>query len=130
MRNRPDQLGLQRRAELCALATDDVGDRQRVARVGLAGALAVTLAVRAPSRDVEHLMPGGRQRPGQTAAVAARTLDTDHRRGGIAFGQPADQPPIARRTVGEGENAQLAAALVKQRRGVGVLVHVDADKHR
>ena len=75
-------------------------------------------------------MAGGRQRAGQTAAVAARALDADHRLGGVALGQPADQSLIARRAVGERQNAEFAAALVQQRGGVGVLVHVDADEHR
>jgi hypothetical protein len=46
------------------------------------------------------------------------------------IGQPADQPPIALRAVGEHERAVLAAALIDHRGGVQVLVDVDADEHR
>ena len=57
-----DQFGLERRTELVTLVTDDVGDRRRVTGIGLPGPLAVALAVRAPSRNVEHLMAASGKR--------------------------------------------------------------------
>jgi hypothetical protein len=78
---------------------------------------------------MQHLVARGGQRPGQTAPVAARALDAYHRAGGVALGQPADQPPITGGSVGEHQNAAFAAALINQRGGVGVLVHVNADEH-
>jgi hypothetical protein len=57
-----DQLRLKRPPELGALAQHDVGDRNGVARVALARAGGMAIAMRAPGRDVEHLMPGARQR--------------------------------------------------------------------
>jgi hypothetical protein len=79
---------------------------------------------------VEDLVAGGAERAGQAAPVAARALHPDHRELGVALGQPAEQPLIARRTVGERQCPELAAALIDQCRGVGVLVNVDADEQR
>jgi hypothetical protein len=55
-RQRAHELGLERGAELVALAQHHLGDRDRVARVGLAWPVAMTLAVRAPGRHIEHLV--------------------------------------------------------------------------
>jgi hypothetical protein len=126
---RADELGLQRRAELTALAPNDVGDRERVAGVGLARPLAVALAVGAPGRHVQHLQPGGGQRPDELAAIAARRLDTDDRFCGVVLAEPPQQAAIALRTIGDGQRAEFAAALVDQPSGVGVLVNIDPDEH-
>ena len=65
---RSHELGLERRAELGALAQHHLGDRDRVAGIGLARALAVALAMGAPGRHVQHLVAAAasaatRQRP-------------------------------------------------------------------
>ena len=85
--------------------------------------------MRAPGRDVQHLMPGRRQRGDQRTAIAARALHADHRLAGGVIGQPAEQMPIALGTVGEQQRAAFAAALIDQRGGVGVFVDIDADEH-
>src|SRR3954452_17881345 len=56
-----DELGLERRPELVAAAQDDLGDRVRVAGIGLAGPQSATIAMRAPGRHVENLKAGARQ---------------------------------------------------------------------
>lgn len=96
---RANEFGFQRGAELVVLAANDVSDRERVAWVGLARALAAALAVRAPSRDVQDLMPGRGERADQRAAVAARALDADQRCLGAALGQPTQQTSVALRAV-------------------------------
>ncbi len=129
-RQRPDKLWLHRRAQLAVLAADDVGDRERVARIGLARSLAVTLAMGAPGRHMQNLEPGRSERPDELAAIAARRLDPHHRLLGIELAQPAQQTAIALRAVGHGQRAELAAACVDQRGRVLVLVNVDPDEHR
>jgi hypothetical protein len=87
----------------------------------------VAITMRAPGRDVEYLMPGGRQRRAERPSVASGVLNADHGVGRIVLGQPAAQPldPVA--AVGEAQGADFPAARVKQGRGVRALVDIDAD---
>jgi len=89
----------------------------------------MTFAVRAPGRDVQHFVPRGRECGHERAAVAARAFDADDGIGRVVLGEPAQDPPVAVWGVGEQQRAVLAAALIDQRRGVRVLVDVDADEH-
>jgi hypothetical protein len=125
----PDKLRLEGRAELRALAQHDLGDRDRVARIGLARPVATTLAMGAPGGHIEHLVTRCRERRDQQTAVARGALHTDDRLGGVEAVEPAAQLPHPFRTVREAERAELAAALVQQRGNVAALVHVDPDDH-
>ena len=126
---RAHQLGLERWAELLAAAQDDLGDRVRVARVGLARSDPASVAVRAPRRDVENLEAGPGQRRRQRPAEPGGVLDPDNRRRGVALDEPRDQLAIAVGAVGEQQRVDQPAARVEQRGGVAVLVAVDADEH-
>jgi hypothetical protein len=59
-----DELGLERRSELRAFAQYHLRHGDRVAGVGLAGPVAAALPMRAPGRDVEHLVPCRLERKG------------------------------------------------------------------
>jgi hypothetical protein len=56
-RQRPHELRFERRTELRAVAQHNLRDGDRIARIGLAGAMATTLAMCAPGRHIEHLVP-------------------------------------------------------------------------
>ena len=87
------------------------------------------LAVGAPGRHLQNLKPGGSERTHEPAAIAARRLDTDHGLLRVVLAQPTLQTAIARRTVGDGQRGDLAAAFIDQRSSVGMLVDVDPDEH-
>jgi hypothetical protein len=55
----PHELGLEGRSELLTLAEHDLRHGDCVAGIGLARSVATTLAMRAPSMDVQHLVPCG-----------------------------------------------------------------------
>lgn len=68
---RPDEFGFLGGPEVRAVGEHDLGDREGIAGVGLAGAAAVALAVGAPGWHLEHLKAGARQRGGEAAPIAA-----------------------------------------------------------
>jgi hypothetical protein len=125
---RADELGFERRAERVAAAQDDLRDRVRVARVGLARTEPASVAVRAPRRHVEDLKARAGQRRRERPAESGWVLDADDRGGRVVFDEPGDQLAIAVGTVGEQQRVDQAAASVEQRGGVTVLVAVDADE--
>jgi len=83
--------------------------------------------MRAPGRDLQDFKASASQSADEAATVAARTLNTDHSVRGVMLDQPVDQPPIALRAVSDHQRCDLAAVLINQRDGVGVLVNVDSD---
>lgn len=87
----------------------------------------MALAMSSPGWDLQHLKSGAGKSSDEAASIAAGALDADHRACGVMLDQPVDQPSIALGTVGERERRDLAAAIVDQRGGMGVLVNVDAD---
>lgn len=127
---RAHQLGLQGGTELATLAADDVGDREGIAGVGLARALAAAFAVRPPRRHVHDFEPRRRERADERAAIAAGAFDADHRRAGVVFGQPVKQAAIPVGAVGEHQDAEFGASVIQQRGGVSAFVDVDADEHQ
>src|SRR5215218_1138937 len=128
-RQRPHELGLERRSKLRASGQHDLGDRDRVARIGLARPVAAPLAMRAPGGHVEHLVARRLQRGNKQSAVAGRAFDTDERLAGIVLVEPGAEAPHTFRAVGEAERADLAATLVQERGHVAALVHIDPDDH-
>jgi hypothetical protein len=128
-RQRPHELGLKRRPELGPSAQHDLGDRDRIARVGLARTVPMTLAMRAPGGHVEHLVACRFQRGDEEPAVASRAFDTHDRLARVMRDQPSAQPAHPFRAVREAERADLAAALVQQRGYMGALVYIDPDDH-
>jgi hypothetical protein len=91
-----DELGLERRPELVAAAQDDLGDRVRVAGIGLAGPQSATIAMRAPGRHVENLKAGARQCRRQRPPEPDRVLlDADDRGGRVVLDEPGDECAIA-----------------------------------
>src|SRR3954465_13024401 len=90
-----DELGLERRPELVAAAQDDLGDRVRVAGIGLAGPQSATIAMRAPGRHVENLKAGARHCRRQRPPEPGRVLDADDRGGRVVLDEPGDECAIA-----------------------------------
>ena len=79
---------------------------------------------------MEYLVARRGQCTDESATIAARALDTDHRLIGAVPAEPVQQLPIAVGTVGDDQRRDLTAAVIDQRGGVGVLVDVDADEHQ
>jgi hypothetical protein len=125
-----DELGLERWSKLGALAEYDLRNGDRVAGVGLAWPMPTTLSMRAPGRDVEHLVPCGLERSDKEPAVAGRAFDTNDRLASIVGDEPLLKLSHPGWAVGEAERPELAAALVQQRSDMRALVHIDPDDHR
>src|ERR1019366_4572528 len=122
---RPDEFGLLRRAEVLSLRAHNMSDRERIPRVGLSRSPAVTLAVCAPRRNLEHLKARTGEGSDQAASEAAGALNPNHRRRGAMVDEPVDEAPISLRRVRGDERRNLAAAVIDQSGGAVVLVNVD-----
>src|SRR4029077_11961713 len=78
-RERADELWLERRSELGTLGQDDLGDRDRITRVGLARSVPAPLAVGAPGGHFEPLVPCRLERGDEQTAVARGRFDANDR---------------------------------------------------
>jgi hypothetical protein len=123
------QLGLERRSEVLAVVEHDAGDGHGVAGIALAGTMPAAIALRAPSRYVEHLVTGGRQGAAQQLPIAGTVLDADDRARGLACAEPRAQLTHAGCRVGKREPAEHDTALVDESGAMRALVDVDADDH-
>jgi hypothetical protein len=102
-------------SQLRAFAQHHLRDGDRVAAICLAGPVPTALAMRAPSRDVKHLVPCRLKRGDKEPVVAGRALDADDRLASILGDQPVAKLPHPLGAVDEAERAELAAPLVQQR---------------
>lgn len=87
-RQRAHELGLERRSELRPFAQNDLRDRDRVAGIGLAGSVAMALAMRAPGRHVEHLVSRRLERGDEQPPVAGGAFDADDRLASVMLIEP------------------------------------------
>jgi hypothetical protein len=85
--------------------------------------------MRAPSRDVEDLMPCRLERGDKKSAIAGRAFDADDCLTSIVGDEPVAKFAHPCRAVDEAERAELAAALIQQCSDVCALVHIDPDDH-